>query len=80
MAEHPISQMTNAHTPTFGLSPGPIPEVHAFWLAGMSCDGVEASECEPSTADCDDRNGSIPGTEICGNEVDEDCNGSADEC
>ncbi len=33
---HPL---TNAHTPTFGLVPGPITEVHAFWLAGMSCDG-----------------------------------------
>ena len=31
--------LTNAHTPTFGLSAGPITEVHAFWLAGMSCDG-----------------------------------------
>lgn len=31
--------LTNAHTPTFGLSPGPIAQVHAFWLAGMSCDG-----------------------------------------
>src|SRR5215831_563636 len=31
--------LTNAHTPTFGLAAGPITEVHAFWLAGMSCDG-----------------------------------------
>ena len=31
--------LTNAHTPAFGLAPGPITEVHAFWLAGMSCDG-----------------------------------------
>lgn len=31
--------LTNAHTPTFGLERGPISEVHAFWLAGMSCDG-----------------------------------------
>ena len=25
--------------PRFTLDPGPITEVHAFWLAGMSCDG-----------------------------------------
>ena len=25
--------------PTFALDRGPIAEVHAFWLAGMSCDG-----------------------------------------
>jgi hydrogenase small subunit len=31
--------LTNAHTPAFALAPGPITEVHAFWLAGMSCDG-----------------------------------------
>ena len=31
--------LTNAHTPAFGLAPGLITEVHAFWLAGMSCDG-----------------------------------------
>ena len=31
--------LTNSHTPAFGLETGPIPEVHAFWLAGMSCDG-----------------------------------------
>ena len=33
------STLTNSHTPVFGLEPGPITEVHAFWLAGMSCDG-----------------------------------------
>ncbi|MFB3090465.1 MAG: hydrogenase expression protein HypE [Gammaproteobacteria bacterium] len=31
--------LTNAHSPTFTLGEGTIPEVHAFWLAGMSCDG-----------------------------------------
>ena len=31
--------LTNSHTPVFGLEPGLITEVHAFWLAGMSCDG-----------------------------------------
>ena len=25
--------------PTFLLDDSPIKEVHAFWLAGMSCDG-----------------------------------------
>ena len=39
MADRPPTPLTNAHTPTFGLAPGPIAEVHAFWLAGMSCDG-----------------------------------------
>ena len=40
MADHSdIRQLTNSHTPTFGLEPGPITVVHAFWLAGMSCDG-----------------------------------------
>ncbi|MEO7392724.1 MAG: hypothetical protein ABIU58_11150 [Ramlibacter sp.] len=33
------AELTNAHTPAFGLAPGPIQQVHAFWLAGMSCDG-----------------------------------------
>ena len=33
------SALTNSHIPAFGLEPGPITEVHAFWLAGMSCDG-----------------------------------------
>ncbi|MEM9429299.1 MAG: hydrogenase expression protein HypE [Pseudomonadota bacterium] len=27
------------YIPRFGLDKGPIAEVHAFWLAGMSCDG-----------------------------------------
>ncbi len=31
--------LTSAHTPRFALEPGPINEVHVFWLAGMSCDG-----------------------------------------
>ena len=39
MAETVPSALTNAHTPAFGLEPGLITEVHAFWLAGMSCDG-----------------------------------------
>jgi len=35
--------LTNAHTPTFSLEPGPIEVVHAFWLAGMSCDGCSVA-------------------------------------
>jgi len=35
--------LTNAHSPTFGLEDGPITEVHAFWLAGMSCDGCSVA-------------------------------------
>ena len=31
--------LTNDHAPLFGNEVGPIKEVHAFWLAGMSCDG-----------------------------------------
>ena len=31
--------LTNEHTPAFALESGPITDVHAFWLAGMSCDG-----------------------------------------
>jgi hydrogenase small subunit len=31
--------LTNDHTPVFANESGPIKEVHAFWLAGMSCDG-----------------------------------------
>ena len=27
------------YIPRFTLDDGPITEVHAFWLAGMSCDG-----------------------------------------
>ncbi len=39
MSDSTPSALTNAHTPAFGLAPGLITEVHAFWLAGMSCDG-----------------------------------------
>ena len=27
------------YLPRFGLDEGPVTEVHAFWIAGMSCDG-----------------------------------------
>lgn len=39
MAAPTPSKLTNSHTSIFGLEAGPITEVHAFWLAGMSCDG-----------------------------------------
>ena len=62
MAEHPTSRMTNAHTPTFGLSPGPIPEVHAFWLAGMSCDGCSIAAVGAQSPSVEQLvSGSIPG-------------------
>ena len=35
--------LTNEHTPAFTLESGPITEVHAFWLAGMSCDGCSVA-------------------------------------
>jgi len=35
--------LTNEHTPPFTLESGPISEVHAFWLAGMSCDGCSVA-------------------------------------
>jgi hydrogenase small subunit len=37
------SSLTNEHTPAFTLEAGPIAEVHAFWLAGMSCDGCSVA-------------------------------------
>ena len=55
-------QLTNSHTPTFGLEPGPITEVHAFWLAGMSCDGCSIAAVgaeQPSVEQL--VHGSIPG-------------------
>ena len=35
--------LTNDHAPAFTLGSGPIKEVHAFWLAGMSCDGCSVA-------------------------------------
>ncbi|MEO6747205.1 MAG: hypothetical protein ABIS28_01580 [Caldimonas sp.] len=54
--------LTNSHTPTFGLEPGLITEVHAFWLAGMSCDGCSIAAVgaeQPSVEQL--VHGSIPG-------------------
>ena len=35
--------LTSEHTPLFANEMGPIDEVHAFWLAGMSCDGCSVA-------------------------------------
>ena len=35
--------LTNDHTGIFANELGPIKEVHAFWLAGMSCDGCSVA-------------------------------------
>lgn len=43
MSNDRSTPLTNAHTPTFALEEGPIKEVHAFWLAGMSCDGCSVA-------------------------------------
>ena len=54
--------LTNAHTPTFGLAPGLITEVHAFWLAGMSCDGCSIAAVGAQHPSVEQLvSGSIPG-------------------
>ena len=54
--------LTNAHTPAFGLEPGPITEVHAFWLAGMSCDGCSIAAVGAQNPSVEQLiSGSIPG-------------------
>ena len=56
------SALTNAHTPAFGLEPGPITEVHAFWLAGMSCDGCSIAAVGAQNPSVEQLiSGSIPG-------------------
>jgi hydrogenase small subunit len=35
--------LTNDHIGVFANELGPIKEVHAFWLAGMSCDGCSVA-------------------------------------
>lgn len=60
-AESP-TRLTNAHTPPFGLAPGPITEVHAFWLAGMSCDGCSIAAVGAQHPSVEQLvSGSIPG-------------------
>ena len=54
--------LTNAHTPAFGLAPGLITEVHAFWLAGMSCDGCSIAAVGAQHPSVEQLvSGSIPG-------------------
>lgn len=43
MTEKNYTPLTNDHTGVFGNDIGPIEEVHAFWLAGMSCDGCSVA-------------------------------------
>ena len=57
--------LTNDHTPAFGLEPGPITEVHAFWLAGMSCDGCSIAATGAQNPSVEQLiSGSIPGLPI----------------
>ncbi len=61
----PVNQdrpLTNAHVPAFALEDGPIEMVHAFWLAGMSCDGCSIAALgarNPSVEQL--MNGDLPG-------------------
>ena len=62
MAVNGNAELTNAHTPPFGLAPGPITEVHAFWLAGMSCDGCSIAAVGAQHPSVEQLvSGSIPG-------------------
>jgi hydrogenase small subunit len=63
MADRPASiELTNSHTPAFGLAPGPIGEVHAFWLAGMSCDGCSIAAVGAQSPSVEQLvSGAIPG-------------------
>ena len=59
------SALTNAHTPAFGLEPGPITEVHAFWLAGMSCDGCSIAAVGAQHPSVEQLvSGAIPGIQV----------------
>lgn len=63
-AVQPVA-LTNAHTPVFGLEPGLITEVHAFWLAGMSCDGCSVAALGAQNPSVEQLiSGSIPGLPI----------------
>lgn len=43
MQKQTHTPLTNDHIGTFANELGPIKEVHAFWLAGMSCDGCSVA-------------------------------------
>jgi hydrogenase small subunit len=50
------------HIPRFTLDQGPIDEVHAFWLAGMSCDGCSIAAVGAQNPSVEQLvNGNIPG-------------------
>ena len=50
------------HIPRFTLDQGPIDEVHAFWLAGMSCDGCSVAAVGAQNPSVEQLvNGNIPG-------------------
>ncbi len=56
---------STAHTPAFGLEPGPIAEVHAFWLAGMSCDGCSIAAVGAQNPSVEQLiSGAIPGIPV----------------
>ncbi len=60
-----VRALTNAHTPAFGLQAGPITEVHAFWLAGMSCDGCSIAAVGAQNPSVEQLvSGSIPGLPV----------------
>lgn len=54
--------LTNAHVPAFALEDGPIEEIHAFWLAGMSCDGCSIAAVGAKNPSVEQLiNGDLPG-------------------
>ena len=65
MVQTADTALTNAHTPAFGLEPGPITEVHAFWLAGMSCDGCSIAAVGAQNPSVEQLvSGAIPGLPV----------------
>ena len=50
------------YLPRFGLDDGPVTEVHAFWIAGMSCDGCSIAAVGAQNPRVEQLiSGSIPG-------------------
>jgi hydrogenase small subunit len=51
-----------SYLPRFGLDEGPVTEVHAFWLAGLSCDGCSIAAVGAQSPTVEQLiTGSIPG-------------------
>ena len=51
-----------SYLPRFGLDEGPVTEVHAFWLAGLSCDGCSIAAVGAQNPTVEQLiSGSIPG-------------------